>query len=90
MIPVRLVRSPAVILARPWRAIAFISGELSAEDLRELAGKELVATTLITTRVARRWLEQPCDANHHGQQPDAGMQLQRELARVAPGWVAIA
>jgi hypothetical protein len=90
VIPVRPVRSPDVLLARPWRAITFIARELSADDLRELTGEELVALTLITGRVARKWLEHTHGSETDGQPPDAVTQLRHELASIPPGGEALA
>jgi hypothetical protein len=57
VLPVLPGRSSVAIPAKPWCATTFISRELSVDDLREPTGDELAALTLITARVARRWLE---------------------------------
>jgi hypothetical protein len=89
VLPVPRVRSPGVILARPWRATTFISRELSADDLRELTGDELAALTLITTRVARRWLERSRGVSTEAQHVDPTTLLRRALAAIPAGGRAL-
>lgn len=83
VLPVRRVRSVEAVLARPWRATTFISRDLSAEDLRELTGDDLAALTLVTGRVARKWVEKSRGGGD-SQRLDGVAALRRKLAGIPP------